>query len=83
MSAWRETGKLPTTKLNEPIPLDEKQRTYHYPEGHSVTVERPVELILRESGDHRLKCEDGLLYVIRCGWYYLEIDKDKNRDWTV
>lgn len=63
------------------IALHEKKRTYSFPCNLAVVVENVTELIVRESGDHRLKTADGHLHIIPTGWLHLEIEGAE--DWTV
>lgn len=83
-----EIGKA--TKLNE------KKRTYFYPvvvddsspeEGKfilvPIVIENVIELIVRESGTHRLKTVvDGQtkLQIMPAGWLRIEIE---DKDWTI
>jgi hypothetical protein len=63
-----------------PIELSEKSRTYHFPKGDKLTFEQVTELIVRESGTHRLKTADGKLHIIPVGWLGITIDES---EWTV
>jgi hypothetical protein len=65
---------------NVPIKLKEKQRVYYFPNNEKVVLNNVVELIVRESGTHRLKTEDKKLHIIPPGWIHIEIDEE---DWTV
>lgn len=65
----------------EPVELTEKTRTYDFGE-HSVVLEGVVELVVRDSGTHRIKTQDGLLHVIAPGWLAIHID-DGGKGWTV
>lgn len=65
---------------NEPIKLNEKQRVYHFPNNSSVVLNNVVELIVRDSGTHRIKTEDKKLHIIPTGWIHIEINEV---DWTV
>lgn len=65
-------------KIGEPIALKEKKRTYTFP-NTKVELQNVTELIVRESGTHRLKA-DGKIHVIATGWVHIEIDEE---EWTV
>ncbi|WP_214849115.1 hypothetical protein [Exiguobacterium sp. s193] len=65
---------------NEIIKLREKQRVYHFPNNETVVLNNVVELIVRESGTHRVKTEDKKLHVIPTGWIHIEINEE---EWTV
>lgn len=64
----------------KPIKLKEKQRIYFFPSNNKVVLNKVTELIVRESGTHRIKTEDKKLHVIPTGWIHIEIDEE---DWTV
>jgi hypothetical protein len=58
----------------------ESYRTYYFPEGEIITLIDVVELkVSPESGNHRLKCEDGTLHIIPTGWLHIKIVAD---DWS-
>lgn len=63
-----------------PINLKEKQRIYYFPDDNRITLKNVTELIVRESGTHRLKTADKKIHVIPKGWLHIEIDEE---DWTV
>lgn len=65
---------------NEAISLKEKQRIYYFPNNNKVILNNIIELIVRESGTHRIKTEDKKLHIIPTGWIHIEIDED---NWTV
>ena len=65
---------------NEPIKLKEKQRVYYFPNNNKVVLNNVIELIVRDSGTHRIKTEDKKLHIIPTGWIHIEIDE---KDWTV
>ncbi|MFG6117224.1 hypothetical protein ACGTN9_18890 [Halobacillus sp. MO56] len=67
-------------KKDEPIKLREKERIYYFPNDDKVVLNNVVELIVRESGTHRIKTEDKKLHIIPHGWIHIEIDEE---DWTV
>ena len=66
--------------LGHVIELSEQKRTYIY-EKRDVVIENVVELIVRESGTHRLKTSDNVKYIMSSGWLAIKIDSDK--DWVV
>ena len=51
----------------------ECKRTYHFPKGEKVELYNLVEIIVRESGTHRIKTLDGKLHIIASGWIHIEI----------
>jgi hypothetical protein len=70
--------------IGNPIPLEEKSRTYYFPGGDKVVLNNVVELIVRESGTHRVKTKDPegnvRLHIIPPKWIHIEIDDEY---WTV
>jgi len=66
---------------DKPIALEEQQRTYYFPNGSSVKLTDVVELIVRESGTHRLKTKDGMMHIVPTGWICISIKSDKG--WVV
>lgn len=62
------------------VKLKEKKRIYTFPQGDKVILENVTELIVRESGNHRLKTADGNLHIVPAGWIHIEID---DSEWTV
>ena len=65
-----------------PIALTEKERVYDYGNGKTVVLTNVVELIVRESGSHRVRTQDGKLHVVAAGWLAIHIDDD-GKPWTV
>ena len=61
--------------------LAETSRTYRYPETE-IRLEQVIELVVRESGTHRVKTADGRLHIIASGWLAITIE-DPTHDWTV
>jgi hypothetical protein len=55
----------------------ERSRTYHFAEGKSLTVHNVVEVCVKSSGTHRLRTEDGRLWVIPAVWLGIELDCDE------
>lgn len=72
--------------IGTPIELSETSRTYLFPGGDQITLSNVIELVVRPSGDHRIKTknEDGivLLHIIPKGWLAVTIE-DQKEDWTV
>jgi hypothetical protein len=66
--------------LDKSIQLKEKSRTYFFPNNEQVLLENVTELIVRESGTHRLKTADGKLHIVPAGWVHIVIDAP---DWTL
>lgn len=65
----------------EAIELQEKKRTYDFGKVlGKVVLENVTELVVRESGRHRLKTADGKLHIVPVGWIHVEIDAS---EWTV
>jgi hypothetical protein len=65
---------------NDAIKLTEKERIYVFPNNEKVVLKNVTELIVRDSGTHRLKTADGKLHIVRNGWIHIEIDET---EWTV
>lgn len=57
----------------------EKTRTYHFPGGDKIRLENVSEVVVRPSGNHRLKTEDGKLHIVTPGWIHIEIEAES---WT-
>lgn len=68
------------SNIGSPIQLKESKRTYFFPNNERVVLEQITELIVRDSGTHRLKTADNKLHIIPNGWLHIEIDES---DWTV
>lgn len=62
------------------IKLNEKQRIYYFPGGDKVVLNDIIELVVRESGTHRIKTADNKLHIIPDTWIHIEINAS---DWTV
>lgn len=75
---------MPTTPIADatPIALTEKVRTYDFGHGKTVVLENVTQLVVRESGSHRLSTADGKLHIVAPGWVAIHIDDD-GKDWTV
>lgn len=65
--------------MTKAIELNEKSRTYTFPGGDKVALTNVTELIVSESGNHRIKAA-GKLHIIPPHWIHIEID---DKDWTV
>jgi len=66
-----------------PTKLSEKKRIYTFPNNNIIVLENVTELIVSESGNHRIKTksdEEISLHIIPTGWIHLEI---KESEWTV
>lgn len=63
----------------EETKLNEKNRTYDFGEAGKVVLHNVVELVVRESGTHRLKTADGNLHIVPEGWLHIEIE---DTDWS-
>jgi len=59
-------------KLNPP----NRSRTYYFANGGYVTLKDVTELIVQDSGTHRLKTGDGKFHIIPSGWIHIELDID-------
>lgn len=68
--------------IGEGIALTERERVYDFGAGRTVTLTDVRELIVRDSGTHRVTTADGRLHIIAPGWLAIHID-DHGRDWTV
>jgi hypothetical protein len=67
----------------QPIKLNEDERVYDFGLGKIATIEKVVELVVKKSGNHRLKTEDGKLHIIPPGWIHIIITDNEKKDWTV
>ena len=72
-----------TTPVAEqtPIQLTETTRVYDFGD-RQVRLDDVRELIIRDSGTHRVRTGDGQLHVISPGWLAIHID-DGGKDWTI
>lgn len=66
--------------MNNATTLTEKERIYVFPNNEKVVLKNVTELIVRDSGTHRLKTADGKLHIVRDGWIHVEIDET---EWIV
>ena len=71
---------MSTIQEDTPIKLHEKSRTYRFADGE-IQLSKVTELVVRDSGTHRLKTNDGHLHIIAPGWLAIEIEDDG--EWTV
>ena len=60
-------------KHTSPVKLERQKRTYYFPGNEKVELENVTELIVTESGNHRLKTADDKLHIIPPGWIHIEI----------
>jgi len=58
----------------------EKERIYYFPNNETVILKEVCELIMSDSGTHRLKTADGKYHIIPVGWLHIELDINS---WTV
>lgn len=70
-------------KQEKPIKLKEDERVYDYGLGKIATLKNVVELVVKKSGDHRLKTADGKLHIVPPGWIHIIITDNERKDWTV
>jgi hypothetical protein len=49
-------------------------RVYTFPGGHTVEIANVTHLLVRASGTHRLRTEDGRLHIVPIGWIHIEIE---------
>lgn len=63
-----------------PIELNEKERTYRYIGGHTLSFQNVTELIVRESGTHRLKTADDNIHIVLPGFIAITIGE---KEWTI
>lgn len=74
---------VPISIANDPvIDLHEDSRTYYWAD-HQITITDVRQLVIRSSGTHRVKTENGELYVINPGWHAIKIIDEDKKDWTV
>lgn len=55
----------------------ERKRIYHYLNGGKLEFKNVVEVIVSNSGNHRLKLQDGSHWIIKEGWIAIELDIDE------
>lgn len=65
-----------TLTLNPLVPA-ERSRTYHFAGGESTTMFNVTHLLVRPSGNHRLRTADGKLHIIPPVFLRIEIDSDE------
>ena len=68
--------KTPVTKL------DKQDRSYVFPGGDEICLFNVVELIVSESGNHRLKTSDRGLHIVAPGWLHISIAKESG-EWSL
>lgn len=66
--------------MQNAVKLTEKERVYFFPNDEKVILKNIVELVVRESGTHRIKTNDNKLHIIPSGWLHIEIDET---EWTI
>jgi hypothetical protein len=71
-----------STKGKTAHTVSEFRRTYHWPDGSSVSLDHVTEVIISDT-THRLKTKDQygmtILHIIPNGWNHIEIAAD---DWS-
>jgi hypothetical protein len=72
----------PARAIGEGTALTERERVYDFGGGRTVILTDVRELVVRDSGTHRITTADGRLHIIATGWLAIHIDTD-GRDWTV
>lgn len=65
--------------MTQPIKLNEKSRTYFFPNDQTIRIENAVELTIKKSGDHRLATANDNLHIVPKGWLNIQID---DKRWT-
>lgn len=68
--------------IGQIIKLEEPERVYIYPGGDTVTIKDVTELVVRDSGTHRLKDKDGNLWIIAKGWLAIKV-RTPDGNWIV
>ena len=76
------SGVTASGVLPVPVKLNEKVRRYLFPDT-GFTLYDVTELIVSDSGNHRIKTKDGKLHIISPGWVHIEITPGAEQDWTV
>ena len=54
--------------------VNEKKRTYIFPNNDRVTFDEIEEICVRPSGTHRLNLKDGRKVIVPTGWLAVEIE---------
>lgn len=67
------------TNIGEAIKLKGKSRIYHFPGGDKVELTNLIELIVRDSGNHRIKMADKKLHIVPTDWLHIEIEDEGER----
>jgi len=57
-------------------PVKEKKRVYRFVDA-KVELENVEELIVSNSGNHKLKTSDGKKHIVSPGWMHIEIDREE------
>jgi hypothetical protein len=66
---------------NVPYTIIEQVREYTYPGGDKILLENVSELIVSDSGTHRLKTVNKELHIMPVGWIHIRIVS--NGEWIV
>ena len=61
--------------------VDEKSRTYTFPNYTYIGLIDVTHIAVSESGNHRIKTKDGKLHVIAPGWLHISIDTE-SEEWA-
>jgi len=56
-------------------------RIYTFP-NKRIKIKNIIELVVRDSGTHRLKTQNNHLHIVPIGWVHIEIITPK-KDWTI
>lgn len=68
------------------VVLHETSRTYTYSGCEPIRLENVIELVVTNSGNHRIKTRDAhgrvKLHILAPGWVHIEIH-DESEEWTV
>lgn len=87
-STMDETEDKITNEIGKPKKLNEKSRKYYFPVSTnkdtthliSIDINEVRELIVRESGSHRLITKAKSKHIIPPGWIHIEIE-DNKQEW--
>jgi len=57
--------------------IHEILRTYHFPDGHVVSIPNVRHLKVSDSGNHRIITSNKNLHIVPTGWNHIEIKSNK------
>jgi hypothetical protein len=62
--------KVPQYSFEEWVDISELEtaRCYHFPDGSTYAIEKPVKLLVKPSGSHKLVDAEGYNHYVRAGW---------------